>query len=65
MIQIRHFLTDLAQIWYRGLILGANSKSEAILWIGGWYHVETGDNFKSSLIEQQTPLNNRVAMATS
>ena len=32
MIQIRHFLTDLAQIWYRGLILGANSKSGAILW---------------------------------
>ena len=25
MIDIRHFLTDLIQIWYRGLILGANS----------------------------------------
>ena len=25
MIQIRHFLTDLAKIWYRSLILGANS----------------------------------------
>ena len=42
-IQIRQFLTDLAQLWYRGLILGVNAKSEAILWIRGWYHVEIGD----------------------
>ena len=35
MIQIHYFLTDLAQIWYRGLVLGANSKSKAILWIRG------------------------------
>ena len=41
-MQIRHFLTDLAQIWYRGLILAANSKSEAILWIRGLYHAEIG-----------------------
>ena len=26
MTQIHHFLTDLVQISYRGLILGANSK---------------------------------------
>ena len=44
MIQIRHFLTDLAQIWYKSLILGANSKSEEILWISGSYHVEIGNS---------------------
>ena len=43
MIQIRHFLIDLAQSWYRGLSLAANSKSEMILRIGGGYHVEIGN----------------------
>ena len=43
-IQIRNFLTDLGQIWYRGLILGANSKSEAMLWIIGGYHAEIGNS---------------------
>ena len=41
MIDIRQFLTDLAQISYRGLILGANAKFEAILWIRGQYYLLT------------------------
>ena len=63
--QIRHFLTDLAQIWYMNLILSDNSKSEAISWIRGWYHVEVGDYLQFSLNKLQTPLNNNVAIATS
>ena len=37
-IQIGHRSKDLAEIWYRGLILDANSKSEAMFSIRG-YHV--------------------------
>ena len=33
MIRILHLLTDLAEICYGGLILVANFKSEAIIWI--------------------------------
>ena len=53
MIDIRHFLTDLVQIWYRGLSLCANFKFEAILWIRGREHVEIGDfcNFPFSDVQ--------------
>ena len=39
---MRHFSTDLVEIWYRGLTLGANSKFEAISWIGGRYYIGIG-----------------------
>ena len=52
--EILHFWTDLAEIWPRGQILGADSESEVILAISC--------NFTSEKVTSL--LNNRVAMAT-
>ena len=41
-LNIFRIIAGLAIIWYRGLILGANSKSKGIFWIRGPYHIEVG-----------------------
>ena len=37
-----YFWTDLAESWFRGQILGADSESEVIFYIRGQYHTDIG-----------------------
>ena len=40
--EILYFVTDLAKIWLRGQILGADSESEVIFYIRGQYQADVG-----------------------
>ena len=56
---------DLAKIWLRGQILGANSESEVIFYIRCQYQADIGHFLQFfPPKKQQALLNNRVAMAT-
>ena len=39
---ILYFATDLAEIWLRGQVLGANSESKVIFYIRGLYQADIG-----------------------
>ena len=51
--RILYFWTDLDEIWIREQILGADSKSEVILYIRGQYYADIGNFLQFCLQESK------------
>ena len=63
--ELLYFWTDLAEIWLRGHIPGADPESEVILYIRGQYQADIGHFLQFCLQKKrQALLNNRASMAT-